>query len=137
MIRFEFTPWGLFRAFHDRAAVRSFVGRAGRIALKQLKQGLKNPPKTGRIYKRRGKLHQASKNSALAEFPAKDTGALLASAGLTVSADRFEIGTNMPYSRFLRDGTRKMERRKMSDTALEESMPEIRNNLRRWVYWKR
>lgn len=137
MFSFQFRPWGKFWPFYDRKAIRQFLNDGSKIALKNLKDGLKNPPKTGRKYRRRGRLHQASVNRSLAEYPAKDTGALFKSASKRVSATEFEIGTGMFYSRFLRDGTRKMERRKMSDTALEESIPEIRKTLRRFAYWKR
>lgn len=137
MFTFQFKPWGKFWPFYDKKAVREFLRTGSKIALKRLKDGLKNPPKTGRKYRRNGRLHQASVNRALAEYPAKDTGRLFQSASKRVSATEFEIGTGMFYSRFLRDGTKKMRRRKMSDTALKESIPEIRKNLRRFAYWKR
>jgi hypothetical protein len=118
---FEFRPWGRFGPVHDKNAVRRFLRDGAKIALKTFKDGLRNPPKTGRVYKRKGGLHQASINKTRAEYPARESGALLKSANSRVANDEFEIGSNMYYSRFLRDGTSKMRRRKMSDTALTES----------------
>ncbi|QBQ72040.1 hypothetical protein Milano_017 [Agrobacterium phage Milano] len=76
-------------------------------------------------------------NRALAEYPARDTGDLFRSAKKRVARDEMEVGTNMFYSRFLREGTSKMARRKMSDTALEESLPELERKVGRFAYWKR
>ena len=39
-----------------------------------------------------------------------------------MTSNSVTIGTSMPYSGFLRRGTSKMARRKMSDNALEEGM---------------
>ncbi|UPT53287.1 virion morphogenesis family protein [Synechococcus phage Yong-L2-223] len=46
------------------------------------------------------------------------------------------IGTNQFYSKFLRDGTRKMARRKMSDDALQEGTEEARKMRFLWVRWR-
>lgn len=138
-MKIEFTPWKRFSTFHDKAAVRRFIRTAGDVVLDRLKKGLRNPPKTGKKYFGKSKrVVQASTGlRAAAEYPARDTGDLLRSADKTVSATQFEVGTGMYYSRFLREGTKKMVRRKMSDTALTESLPELREKLGRFAYWKR
>lgn len=46
------------------------------------------------------------------------------------------IGTNRPYSIFLRMGTSRMARRKMSDDALKEGM-RAAGRMGRWVEWAR
>jgi len=138
-VKLEFTPWKRFDAFHDKNAVRRFLRTAADVVLDHLKKGLRNPPKTGRKYFGRSKrMVQASTGlRAAAEYPARDTGDLLKSADKRVDQTQFEVGTGMYYSRFLREGTRKMVRRKMSDTALTESLPQLREKLGRFAYWKR
>lgn len=108
-----------------------------KVSYKILREGIKNPPKTGRIYKRKRGMHQASVNRTAAEYPANDTGALYRSAGKTATATRAEIGTGMFYSKFLRDGTKKMRRRKMSDTAMREGIAISRRTMKHWVEWRR
>lgn len=135
-MKIEFKPWGRFSAFKDDRQIRRFLSGAADIVLKRLKDGLKNPPKTGKFYIGKSKRRiQASR--ALAEYPARDTGDLFRSAKKRVARDEMEVGTNMFYSRFLREGTSKMGRRKMSDTALEESLPKIEGTIGRFAYWKR
>lgn len=138
-MRIEFKPWRRFEAFNDKNAVRRFVRTAGDVMLDRLKKGLRKPPKTGKKYFGRSKrIVQASSGlRPAAEYPAVDTGDLLASADKRVSSYQAEIGTGMFYSRFLREGTKRMVRRKMSDTALTESLPELREKLGRFAYWKR
>jgi hypothetical protein len=43
------------------------------------------------------------------------------------------IGTNVPYSMYLRRGTTRMQRRKMSDNAMKEGVKAGR--LGRWMEW--
>lgn len=138
-MKMQFTPWRRFDAFHDQNAVRKFVRTAADVMLDRLKKGLRKPPKTGRKYFGKSKrIVQASSGLRPAmEYPAVDTGDLLASAEKSVSSTQAEIGTGMYYSRFLREGTKRMVRRKMSDTALTESLPELREKVGRFAYWKR
>jgi hypothetical protein len=137
-MRIEFKPWGRFYATRDQRLIQRFLSEAADIVLKRLRDGLRNPPKSGRFYTGRSKRRiQASANRALAEYPARDTGDLLRSAKRRVGRNEMEVGTGMFYSRFLRDGTSKMARRKMSDTAMEESLPQLEGKLGRVAYWKR
>jgi hypothetical protein len=86
-----------------------------------LRVGIDSPPKTGRFYRLRGgKMHQAS---APGEYPARRTGALSKSIRSHVGGAEATIGTTIFYGRFLRKGTSKMKRRKMSDTALATAVP--------------
>lgn len=138
-MKIEFKPWNRFSAYHDKTAVRKYLRTAADVVLDRLKKGLRNPPKSGRLYLGRSKRIIRASNGlrAAAEYPAKDTGDLLASADKRVSETEMEVGTGMFYSRFLREGTRKMLRRKMSDTALTESLPQLRDRIGRFAYWKR
>jgi hypothetical protein len=82
------------------------------------------PPKTGRIYRRRGVEHQAS---APGEAPASDTGRLVNSRRLEYS--QAELRGSMIVSAAhilpLEHGTRKMEPRPSVRRALAESHNEI------------
>ena len=89
---------------------------------------------TGRIYRRKRGYHQAS---APGEFPANDTGRLLASMKRSVSSDEAKIGTNMFYAKYLREGTRKMARRKMSDDAIKEGVEVNKGRAKGWVAWRK
>lgn len=134
---FVFTPWRHFRAFRNRAVTTAFMKQVATEGENTLRKGILSPPKTGRIYKRKRGSHQASVNRSAAEYPANDTGALAKSVRKVYTATKAEIGTNMFYSKFLRNGTRKMERRKMSDTAMKLAIAKSRFKLRRWAGWRR
>lgn len=134
---FRFIPWGRFRAFRNKAATTAFLKDVAKTSFQILRDGIRNPPKTGRIYKRRRGMHQASVNIREAEFPANDSGALYRSADWHADARKAEIGTSMFYSRFLRDGTKKMQRRKMSDNAMTEGVAKARGRMQHWAEWKR
>lgn len=134
-MRFVFTPWRRFFAHHDRRVVRQFVREAAKEMAEEYREAIRNPPKTGRIYMRKHGLHQAS--APLIEYPANETGALAKSVTPTATDDKATIGTTMFYGKFLREGTRKMRRRKMSDNIVKANTPRILARLRGWVVWKR
>lgn len=125
MITIHFQPWSRFRAEKDRAAIRRWlkgIGEAGEKAFKTM-----------------GHYPPASSPS---EYPAIRSGALRASIGHEVTDDTVTIGSDAPeggggasYSLYLRHGTTKMRRRKMSDNALREGMQGAR--LGKWVQWTR
>ena len=94
-------------------------------------------PHTGRIYRRKGGRHQASVNRREREYPAKETGKLAKSIRFVLEPMRVRIGTSVPYAKYLRTGTRRMQRRKMSDTALKDSAELSRKYFRGWAGWKR
>jgi hypothetical protein len=129
-----FKPWREFLAVFDKRVVNDFLRAVARDSEKAFKDGIRSP-KSGRMYRRSGGgSHRAS---APGEYPARDTGALEASIGTTVSTWSVTIGTRRFYSRFLRDGTRKMARRKMSDSALTEGVKTARHRLKGFAKWKR
>lgn len=67
-----------------------------------------NPPKTGRLYKWRGGIHQAS---APGENPANMTGTLARSVNFKAREIELEFGYQAYYGKFLEKGTKKMEPR--------------------------
>lgn len=131
----RFTPWRKFTAFHDKNAVQAFikdVAETGEIAFKE---GVKGGPKTGRVYRKRGGgFHRAS---APGEFPANETGGLLGSISSRTTRRSAVVGSTKFYAKFLRDGTSKMKRRKMSDDAMRLAIPEARSRMKPFVRWTR
>lgn len=131
----KFTPWRPFKAFRDWALTTRYLDHTGRLAVRLFRHEMVQP-KSGRLYWRPGRLHRASANDG-SEFPANDFGPLRASADSDASKLKVEMGTNMPYSKFLREGTGKMHRRRMSDDAMQLAIPLTRPELKGWVKWKR
>lgn len=131
---FKFKPWRRFSAYRDRSATRDFLKDTADTAESLFKKSVKGGPKTGRIYRRKNGTHQAS---AAGEYPANESGGLLGSISSRVTGDRAEIGSSKFYAKFLRSGTSKMKRRKMSDDALQAALPQTRARMRSWARWKR
>lgn len=86
------------------------------------------PPKTGRVYRRRGVVHQAS---APGEAPASDTGTL-------VNARRIDLLTaelaarltfTARHAPFLERGTKNIEPRPFAARALAETQDEVRGAI--------
>ncbi len=132
-MRFIFTPWRNFIAYRDRRVTTAFLRFAAKDMEKEYKKRILSPPKTGRIYHRKHGRHQASRAG---EFPANETGALARSVRSNSNATEASVGTNMFYSKFLREGTRKMARRRMADDILKLVAPRTLARLKGWVCWK-
>lgn len=83
-----------------------------------------SPPKTGRIYVRRGIKHQAS---AGGEAPANDTGMLVQSRTTEVipAELRARLAFHTEYAPYLQFGTRTMEPRPYLDTAVMNTSREV------------
>jgi hypothetical protein len=112
-----------------RKGARQGLTEIGRENVKHTKGLIKKPPKTGRFYRFRGILHQAS---APGQPPANRTGKLLRSVRYRVySWNRMEFGYHAPYGKFLEDGTRKMEARPALGRTVDERSRENFNILQR------
>ena len=130
----NFKPWGYFAALLDRSAIRSFLLDVARTHKDKFEKGVYSPPKTGRLYKRKNGVHQASRAG---EYPANETGRLAKSFRSRIAKMEAEGGSTVFYGKFLREGTTKMARRRMSDDALIEAIPEARGRMRTWARWDR
>ena len=115
----EFSPWGRFRARKKPEEIKRWLQSVGDAGVDAFKSGMGEYPPA----------------SAPGAWPNRRSGRLRASVRSEVTSSSVTIGTSMPYSGFLRRGTSKMARRKMSDNALEEGMKGSR--LGRWVEWSR
>ena len=120
----EFSPWGKFHARHKPEVIRSWLHSVGEAGTAAFRGGM-------------GKYPPASAPGA---WPNSRTGSLLKTIRYEVGGggafnDTVTIGTDMPYSIFLRAGTSRMARRKMSDDALKAGIRAGR--LGKWVEWTR
>lgn len=133
MFTLSFKPWRRFTAYRDKLAVRNFIEDTAETAERRLKRGMRSG-KSGRVYRRRGGSHRAS---AAGEYPARDSGELFGSIRKRTSQREATIGTTKKYAIYLRLGTSKMARRKMSDDALKETTPITRGRMKPWARFKR
>ncbi|MGY2987709.1 hypothetical protein [Bradyrhizobium sp. USDA 4508] len=122
-VRLEFTPWRPFYA-RKNDEVLNWLERVAKASEAAFKGGMGRYPPA----------------SAPGAWPNVRTGGLMASIRTEVTDDSMTIGSNRtrggaPVSRYLREGTSRMARRKMSDNALQEGMKASR--LGRWVEWSR
>jgi phage gpG-like protein len=131
-MRFVFQPWRSGRAERDATKIRLFLDQVARLSTEKLRSGMARPG-SGRVYRRRGRIHRASSPG---QYPARETGRLAASIGSSVTSTSAEVGTRMSYAIYLRKGTRKMARRKMSDSAMKEALPMARPALRQFARWR-
>jgi hypothetical protein len=126
MIGLQFTPWRNITAIKDKAAIQRWLQDVASTAHRVFRAG-SEASRGGRIYRKRGgRVHRASAPGA---WPARDSGGLLGSIRTVVTQSSAEIGTSRHYSGYLRSGTRKMARRKMSDNALREAIPMARGRM--------
>jgi hypothetical protein len=105
------------------------IGKENSLHTKNL---IKNPPKTGRIYRFRGRNHQAS---APGQPPANRSGDLMKSVGSRVYGwEKMEFGDRKFYGKFLEDGTRKMKPRPHLVRTVREKSRDNFITLERTVY---
>jgi hypothetical protein len=90
------------------------------------------PPKTGRIYTRRGVKHQAS---APGEAPATDLGTLAGSGGTTYDTEAIvgRVNWSAAHAPMLEFGTVKMDPRPYARNTLAEDTPEIQSLIQSFV----
>ena len=80
----------------------------GSTLQKDIRRTMTEGKKKGRIYKIRGRRHQAS---APGEAPAVFTGALRGSVGFVVGTRELKFGARAFYAGWLEEGTKKMKKR--------------------------
>lgn len=122
-----FRAWKRFRA--DGGDYHKFLVELAREAKKTFRAGMKGP-KSG--VTRPGRKQA----SAAGEYPAVQTGRLMASIQTRVRGNEMTIGTTAPYARYLAEGTTRMGKRKMSEDALEEAISKVRNRIE-GAHWTR
>lgn len=89
-----------------------------KMLVKNTKDAIKNPPKTGVKYPQ-----LRVRSSAPNEYPANQTGKLRRSVGYEIDGyTRAVLGSTQYYSYFLALGTRKMKKRAFIDRQMKENM---------------
>lgn len=135
-----FDPWPKFDVQKKPQVVKSWLTATGAAGVKKFKAGMRGSH-SGVKYP-----NLPRQSSAPGEYPATQSGGLIAtirsksrlnSAKYANLQGEVTIGSNQPYSAYLRQGTRKMARRKMSDDALKEGGPEAEAKIEGWVKWTR
>lgn len=124
--------WRRFGVILDEKVINRFLTAVGKDAEKAFKKGMRSR-KSGRVYS--GRSGRRIRASAPGEYPAIDTGDLERSIKVRQRKRSVTIGTNTFYAKFLREGTRRMARRKMSDNALEEGIKTARHRLKGFAHW--
>lgn len=127
-------PWRPFRAVVDGRRISKFLDRVAKDSEKAFHKGMRSA-KSGVIYT--GRSGRRIRASSPGQYPAIDTGDLDRSISSRVTKDSATIGTSMFYAKFLREGTRMMRRRRMSDDALTEGIKTARHELKEFVKWER
>jgi|SRR4029077_12639149 hypothetical protein len=120
-IEISFQPWGYFRAVKDNSSIQAWLDAIGEAAEAAFRGGMGGYPPA----------------SAPGAWPNTRSGGLIGSIAHETSSTEMTIGTSMAYSGFLRHGTSRMARRKMSDNALQEGMKAGAGRLGHWVHWSR
>jgi hypothetical protein len=125
MFAIEFTPWGRFHAREKTEAIHSWLRKIGETGTEAFRSGMGQYPPS----------------SAPGAWPNSRSGSLKGTINYEVGGGgAFEhsvtIGTDMHYSKYLREGTSRMARRKMSDNALQEGLRGA-GRLTKWVEWVR
>lgn len=138
MIKFALKGWEkTFGARKQDDVIDGWKKSVARESLAAFRAGMLGSH-SGKIYRRRGgRIHRASVNVSEGEYPANDTGELLESSQARILSKEIVIGTTAAHARFLRTGTRHMERRRMSDNALKEGAEKAKPKSRGWVKFQR
>jgi len=116
----DLRPWDKFHADMDERVLRVWLNE---IAKESRNAFMKGAGRHGPPPSRAG------------AWPKQVTGALRGSIKAEVQGRMVVVSTSRPYSGYLRSGTSKMGRRKMSDTALEIGMQKAENRMKHWVQW--
>lgn len=110
------------------AQIEGLLHRAAERAAAQARLAIQSPPKTGRIYMRRGRPHQAS---APGEAPATDTGFLVNSIQTRQSGYlSWDVLASAVYAVYLEVGTMRMAPRPFLLPAVLAQGEWIREQLR-------
>jgi phage gpG-like protein len=121
MIEISFKEWAPFWAKRDKAAFKRWLKVVAQESEKAFKGGMKSYPSASRP----------------GQYPAVRTGKLRSSVSSRVTDNSVIVGSSTPYAGYLRYGTRKMARRKMSDNALKEGMAAAKKRASKWVGWSK
>jgi HK97 gp10 family phage protein len=112
------------------SALASVIFQSANFCRNHAIQNIARGTKTGRLYTRNGIQHQAS---AVGEYPATDTGELIASIAVEIDADKLgaSVQATAPHAEYLEFGTSKMRARPFLQPSAEATRPRMRAFLRK------
>lgn len=129
MITLAFKPWRRIKVENAKDVIARFLQDVARTTHFTLRAGMEAS--------RGGKVHRGRRPASRpGAYPAVQTGRLKGSIRQTVTATEATVGTNTHYAIYLRRGTRKMARRKMSDDALKHAVPIARARMGRFARFR-
>jgi hypothetical protein len=121
----------------DETELKRYLDAVAKLSAETMRDGIRGQH-TGRVgYRKGGGRFIRSANVNKEEFPASDSGRLLASVkGVSFGRKAF-VSAQTPYSGYLRSGTPKMEARKMTVEALDAGIRKAANLRTGFVEWMR
>lgn len=132
-VSLRFYAWGKFFADFDDEVVAAWLKIVGLEAETAFVNGVFGPH-SGQVGYRKGGGRFI--RSAPGEYPARDSGALVETLKRKQTRTTVVIGSDLFYSRFLTDGTKYMEKRKMFKEAMQAGVASAADNLGQFAAWK-
>jgi len=102
--------------------IKQTIDKSTRLVMNTAKMGIQGPPKSGSSYKKGGVTHQSS---ARGEYPATDTGFLVANIAYKARDFIGKVTSSAPYSKYLEYGTTSMSARPFMFPSLEKNRRKI------------
>lgn len=124
--------WQQFRVFAGGLHIRSrdlleqLLERTGKDIADDARESIRSAVGTGRIYKIRGQLHQAS---APGEVPVNLTGRLAASIGYEASRQTVRVGSTTKYGEWLETGTSRFAKRPWLEPAMMRAEGSLQSRI--------
>lgn len=110
-------------------AARHTLREVGKLVQEDAKARIKNPPKTGRLYRYKDRKHRAS---APGEAPANRSGNLRRSVFYKVeNANKLTVSASASYAEFLETGTVNMAPRPFMTPSVKENSKKIDSIFRK------
>lgn len=115
---------GMTQSVHrHQQAIQNGLHVVGDLVGRRNRQLIRQGPKTGRVYRINGRLHQAS---APGEAPANLSGRLAKSYNYNVHGpSQMEVGQSAPYAGFLEDGTGRIRPRPNMIRAINDTQGDV------------
>lgn len=132
-IRIALGGWGEMAAYRDDVKIAMWLSLVAKNSKAAFEEGMRSP-KSGKFYRRKGgRIHRAS---AGGEYPAVDYGELIGSVkAVSFGTKKAFLAVNVPYARYLRKGTPRMAKRKMTKEALKEGRART-GPIGNWARWR-
>lgn len=113
-------------------ALASVIFQSANFCRNHAIQNIARGTKTGQLYTRNGIQHRAS---AVGEYPATDTGELIASIAVEIDTNKLgaSVQATAPHAKYLEFGTSKMRARPFLQPSAEATRPRMKAFLRKML----